>query len=256
MTRPTEQLQQAKSLLDEGLSQAETARRLGIPRSTVRTWITNGFVHPRAPRSSTGGPGPCQGCDHIERVSHLSDYAYLLGMYLGDGSIAHHPRAVYRLRITCDLHYPGIIAECQAAMAAVMPNRVGLAPSVGCTDVYSYSKHWPCLFPQHGPGPKHKRPIVLEPWQHQVAIVEHPKSILRGLIHSDGWRGTNVAVTPRGRYYYTRYLFSNRSVDIQNIFSQACMQVGIQTRQANRWNVAVSRRADVALLDQFIGPKH
>ena len=26
-------------------------------------------------------------------------------------------------------------------------------------------KHWPCLFPQHGPGRKHERPIVLEDWQ-------------------------------------------------------------------------------------------
>ena len=34
----------------------------------------------------------------------------------------------------------------------------------GMTEVKSYSKHWPCLFPQHGPGRKHGRPIVLEEW--------------------------------------------------------------------------------------------
>src|SRR3546814_15577428 len=38
-------------------------------------------------------------------------------------------------------------------------------------------------FPQHGPGRKHERPIVLEPWQ--VGIVEaHPAAFLRGLFHS------------------------------------------------------------------------
>ena len=29
----------------------------------------------------------------------------------------------------------------------------------------STSKHWPCLFPQHGPGRKHTRKIELEQWQ-------------------------------------------------------------------------------------------
>jgi hypothetical protein len=29
-------------------------------------------------------------------------------------------------------------------------------------------KHGPCLFPQHGPGRKHDRPIVLEEWQTDV----------------------------------------------------------------------------------------
>jgi hypothetical protein len=31
--------------------------------------------------------------------------------------------------------------------------------------IKSYSKHWPCLFPQRGPGPKHTRKIELEEWQ-------------------------------------------------------------------------------------------
>ena len=29
-------------------------------------------------------------------------------------------------------------------------------------------QHWPCLFPQHGPGRKHERPIVLEHWQRVI----------------------------------------------------------------------------------------
>ncbi len=122
-------------------------------------------------------------------------------------------------------------------------------------EVASYSRHWPCLFPQVGRGPKHKRPIVLEPWQRTAAVVKHPHELLRGLIHSDGWRGTNVAVTPRGRYFYPRYLFSNRSDDIRAIFSEACAEIGVKCRRSNQWNLSVARRNDVALLDQFIGPK-
>jgi hypothetical protein len=45
-------------------------------------------------------------------------------------------------------------------------------------------------FPQHGSGPKHRRPIVFQPWQEEIALGEHPEPFVRGLIHSDGWRGT------------------------------------------------------------------
>ena len=38
----------------------------------------------------------------------------------------------------------------------------------GCVNVQSNWQHWPCLIPQHGPGRKHERPIVLEDWQRQI----------------------------------------------------------------------------------------
>jgi len=236
----------ALGLLESGISQAQTARLTGIPRSTIRTWLARG------PAKSAV---VCPPCSLVEAATARPEYAYLLGLYLGDGSISSHPRGVYNLRVTLDLRYPGIIAECQAAMARVVPGRVGRAPAPGCVHVYSYSKHWPCLFPQHGPGPKHLRPIVLEPWQRELALGRHPELLLRGLIHSDGWRGTNVAVTPQGRYFYPRYLFSNRSDDIRRIFAEACAEVGVVCRQSNRWNLSVARREDVARLDQWIGPK-
>ena len=67
---------------------------------------------------------------------------------------------------------------------------------------------WPEAFPQHGPGRKHERPIVLEDWQ-QAIVDEHPWAFLRGLIHSDGCRTTNRFKTklPSGRvaeYSYPR----------------------------------------------------
>jgi hypothetical protein len=54
-----------------------------------------------------------------------------------------------------------------------------------------------CHFPQAGPGKKHERPIVLEPWQ--AAIVEaEPWRFLRGCIRSDGC----VFINRTGRYEY------------------------------------------------------
>jgi hypothetical protein len=74
---------------------------------------------------------------------------------------------------------------------------------------------------------------------------------LRGLIHSDGCRFIN---TGSGGWRHPRYSFTNYSDDIRGIFTDACDLMGI------RWTTApnvvyVSRKADVALLDTFIGPK-
>jgi hypothetical protein len=182
---------------------------------------------------------------------------YLLGLYLGDGHIVHHRRGVYRLTITLDSRYPGIIAECQDAVQAVMPGgRVGLHFRHGgtCAWVTNSSKQWPCLFPQHGPGKKHERCIGLTDWQ--AALVKgHPRDLLRGLIHSDGCRFTNTVRHEHRTYEYPRYNFTNRSDDIRRIFCGACDLLGIEWRVMNRWNISVARRASVARLDEFVGPK-
>jgi len=95
-------------------------------------------------------------------------YAYLLGLYLGDGCISASHRDVYRMRIVLDSSYPGIIAECCAALEALFPQKsahAGKRPTSNCVEVSMCSKHWPCFFPQHGPGRKHLRPIRLAAWQ-------------------------------------------------------------------------------------------
>ncbi len=111
------------------------------------------------------------------------------------------------------------------------------------------------MFPQHGPGPKHKRQIELADWQAAIAA-EHPDLLLRGLIHSDGWRGSN-RVTVRGRTYtYPRYQFTNVSEDILGIFARACDLCGVTWRRMNWQTISVARRDDVARLDRVIGLKH
>jgi hypothetical protein len=112
----------------------------------------------------------------------------------------------------------------------------------------------PCLFPQHGPGRKHHRPIFLAPWQQEIVNAE-PEKFLRGLIHSDGWRGMN-RVHVKGRdYEYPRYQFSNRSEDIKRLFTDTCDRLGIEWRRWGRYHISVARRVSVALLDEFIAPK-
>ena len=180
-------------------------------------------------------------------------YAYLFGLYLGDGWLRSFPKDVYQLEICLDSGYPGIVAECARAMSEVMPkNKVAVAkhPVHNLNWVRCYSKHWPYLLPQHGSGMKHTRPILLDPWQ--IRILEtNVEQLLRGLIHSDGCRSQNRV---NGKVY-PRYFFSNRSLDIQAIFTGACDELGIHWTRNYKWSISVARRRDVDRLDSFIGPK-
>jgi hypothetical protein len=122
-----------------------------------------------------------------------------------------------------------------------------------------YSRHLPCLFPQHGPGRKHERRIVLEPWQRAV-VDAHPGELVRGLIHSDGSRVTNWTTRlvggERKRYEYPRYFFTNASDDIRRIYTDTLDTLGVEWKQTNPRNVSVARRASVALMDRHVGPKY
>jgi hypothetical protein len=124
--------------------------------------------------------------------------------------------------------------------------------------VQSNWKHWPCLFPQHGPGRKHERPIVLETWQLEI-VEAHPGDFLRGLFHSDGSRTANWARrTVRGRpkrYDYPRWEFVNRSDDILGLCTWALDLCGVAWRRPRPVCVAVSRRDAVLRLDDLIGRK-
>jgi hypothetical protein len=124
----------------------------------------------------------------------------------------------------------------------------------GCTVIGGYSLHWAALLPQHGPGKKHDRPIVLEPWQQEI-VGRYPRELVRGLIHSDGTRFINRVRVNGKQYAYPRYNFTNHSADIRRIFTDALDQLGIAWRQMNAVNISVARREAVAALDAFIGPK-
>jgi len=176
----------------------------------------------------------------------------LLGFYLGDGCISAHSRGVYGLRITTDASYPGIIEECAGAMRAVMPQSRVLVQRLktNAVEIGSYSKAWPLLFPQHGPGRKHLRKIELAAWQWHI-VRRFPCEFLRGLIHSDGCRVLNHV---NGKDY-PRYLFDQVSDDIRRLFCDAYELLGIEYTQSRWKTVSVARRGSVALLDSFIGPK-
>jgi hypothetical protein len=248
---PKQLVDEARRLHATGATAADVARLMGLPWGTVAHWCRgdrrpSGVDRTACPR--------CTGAtlDH-ER------YAYLLGQYLGDGHITTGRRNVHCLVISCADAWPGVRAEVETALAAVLPaSKVSAVQRIGCADVKSYSTHWTCLLPQHGPGRKHERRIALEQWQQEIVDAD-PGAFLRGLIHSDGCRVTNWArqsvAGESKRYEYVRYVFSNKSLDILALCCAALDRLGIAHRRP-RWDqVSVARREAVAALDVWVGPK-
>ncbi|MEV5428793.1 transcriptional regulator [Streptomyces sp. NPDC052701] len=248
----------ALELVAQGCSLNSVSRETGISRYAIRSWQTR--IEPLE------RPGrPCPRCREVPTPpDDPAAYAYLLGLYLGDGCINAHRKGVYFLRVVLDNAWPGIIEACDAAMRAVRPdNSVFRVRKQGCVAVSSTSKHWPCLFPQHGPGKKHERRIALEPWQQDI-VDAHPWEFVRGLIHSDGCRITNwttrVVAGERKRYEYPRYFFTNKSDDIRKLFTDTLDKVGVEwttlARGSDPFNISIARKASVALMDAHVGPKH
>ncbi|NLT04843.1 MAG: helix-turn-helix domain-containing protein [Solirubrobacterales bacterium] len=239
----------ALALIRAGHNDCEVARRTGIPRTTVRDWRRPRYYrHPDAPPSVT-----CPRCWDASRPMMFTDadYAHLLGLYLGDGHIVRQ-RRTYKLRLFLDSKYREIVQDSRHLLTRCFPyNDAGTAYAhEGRMTILSvHSRHMPCAFPQHGPGPKHLRPIELERWQETI-IDTAPWEFLKGLIRSDGCSFINRT----GPYEYLSYHFSNHSEDIIGLFCRTCDAVGLDYRRY-RQAVRINRRASVARLQAEIGVK-
>ena len=135
-------------------------------------------------------------------------------------------------------------------MGEVIATKVSRVACVGCTEVASFSKHWPCLLPQHGPGKKHQRKIELAVWQQEL-VDQDPRPLIRGAAALRRLPGAELgerdAVPPLP--------LQQRVGGHPGIFGRACDQLGIEWRPNNRWSRSVARRGSVALLDELVGPK-
>jgi hypothetical protein len=83
-------------LVAEGLNDCDVSRRTGIPRTTIRDWRQAGFE-----KEELGRLDPGQSHQH-DFTGLPPTYAYLLGLYLGDGSIPARPGRL------SPSHHPGL----------------------------------------------------------------------------------------------------------------------------------------------------
>jgi hypothetical protein len=80
--RTDEEFRGVRTLIGQGLNDCEIARLTGIPRRTIRDWRQDRREERNGERASS------YAFDMLPRDS----YAYLLGLYLGDGHISRFPR--------------------------------------------------------------------------------------------------------------------------------------------------------------------
>jgi hypothetical protein len=246
--RSNDEYRQILQLWEAGHNKSVIERETGIPRETIRDFL-----------KKFGTQQEFEEYLHREQIPQWKiratepdfrfHYAYMLGIYLGDGCISPHPRT-YCLRVVMDKKYPNIINQVINSMAVLAPNNsVYTVKKVGCFEIGCYSNHWVELFPQHGAGVKHKRAIILEDWQ-QTIVDEYCMEFVRGLYHSDGSRFEPVV---NGKVY-SRYKFTNVSEDIKRLFCDSVEKLGLSWRHWGQ-NITIARRPDVAFLDEHIGPK-
>jgi hypothetical protein len=255
----------ALELIGAGHNDCEVSRRTGIARTTIRDWRRPSYKPPRSFAAET-----CPRCWRAARPIRCTpaDYAELLAIYLGDGCISEHART-FRLRVHLDARYPAMNAEIEQLMKRCFPANVvsSARPSPsswsGRDDTWAvlsvYSAHLVCLFPQHGPGRKHSRPIVLEPWQAKI-VAGSPWPFIRGCIRTDGCAFVNRTDVHRPRpYEYLSYGFFNKSRDIVDLFATACERVSVFTRITGSpergWSVRINKRESVALMQEHVGLK-
>lgn len=188
-------------------------------------------------------------------------YAYILGIYLGDGCITlqDEKKKIYRLRITCDAKYPNIINQISDSLKLIMPaNKIGFIKRyyqghLSCIDISCYSKLWSDIFSFYRVGRKHTYSIELENW-HKEVIKSCTKDFWIGLYQSDGSRFYNK------QSKQIEYNFTQKSTDITNLFCWACdiLNIGYgaywcPSRAA--YTVSIVKSMDVANIEKFAKPK-
>jgi hypothetical protein len=236
-------------LYEEGFNKSEIEKQTGIPRATVRDCIkkfeTRGNLHKNQNEQKY------QWRSRLSDAAYRQQYAYLLGVYLGDGHISKVGRA-YRLRIFLDSRYPNIIESCRYAIQTIVPHNVVDVTKHKIHNfvvIGAYSTHWTEIFPQHGEGMKHTRDIILEQWQQEI-VDEFRVEFLRGLYHSDGSR-TDAVIN---NTIYPRYEFVNVSPDIRKLFCDTAEKLGLGWK-GYRYRITIARRKDVQYLDSVLGAK-
>jgi hypothetical protein len=157
VTHPVSRIERVLDLRARGFSARTFSDHLGIPRRTVNDWIFGRLPYDFMRRDR--GCRACGGTSH--RFEELPpSYVYLLGVYLGDGSIESHARGVYKLRLTLDASYPLIIEETASAMRQVLPaSKVNTwVRPYGDVELYSYSKALALPVPSTRCGPEAPSP--------------------------------------------------------------------------------------------------
>ena len=222
------------------------SKKFKIPRATLRYWLNTDFLERK-------NIDKIEEDNYLERVfdrirKNKEIYNFILGLYIGDGCITKNKMS-YRIRIVQDNKYKNSIREISSVMESFFEKNSTLTYPEGCTVVTIFDKYLPIYFPQHGEGKKHDRKIELSDFQ--LENIDYG-NLMRGLFISDG------------SYYlakqkYERYNFTNKSLDIINIFRD-CLNYfdishGCRIKQNGIYVVEIQKKSEVVKMKDLVGIK-
>lgn len=238
-------------LHSKGLNQTRISFETGIPRGTIKDWLK------QMPKNFQPMEKKFELKQRIISNKNFHDaYSYLLGLYLGDGYINACKRT-FRLRIFLDEKYSHLNNYAKNMMEFIFAdNSVSVyKPGLNHICIGVYNSELIDLFPQHGFGNKWQRKIELKDWQNEILNKEF---FLKGLIHSDGCFYEEKI---NKKYLYERFMFSNKSIDLHEIFQNICNSLNIEYDFQHKgntngvWQTRIAKKESVKKLKQIIGTK-
>lgn len=166
---------------------------------------------------------------------------------MGDGNLSNPNGRAVRLRVTCDLKYPGILERIQSAIQKLLPkNKVSIVKCKShCCNVSCYSNKWESFLGWKAKsGPKYKQNISVPVW-----IKKNKKysiACIRGLFETDG-----SIYNDRG---YKMASFVTIIPDLANDVIEILEKLKfnpkiykINTTTAPRYNIRISKNVDLFL---------
>ena len=220
------QINQVKSLFEDGKNKSEISRITGIPRGTLKQWIQPTYIRKTdKPRNSYSPITDFE--SYLDSEEKKKAYSFILGVYLCDGVISTFKTLrAPSIRLFNDTKYPINTKEWKDKLQIILPeNSVNVHKNrnSNCYIVLAYSRKLLDLFPQYGEGKKHDRKLTLSSWQQKI-LDEYPDDFIRGCMQSDGCiYSQNIS----DKLSYKRFSFVNKSEDIMEFFLYALKLKGI-----------------------------
>lgn len=223
-----------------------------VPRATILYWLKSNILNTIKIKHNTNNKTIESIYEYISK--NYKEYSFILGLYLGDGCITENGRneTSYKLRISQDNKYPKVVNTIQTKLSEFFGKESKLVENKGCFHITIYDKYLPYYLPQHGKGFKHDRDVKLNEFQRK--IIDY-RELMKGLWLSDG----SFYIARIRKYKYERYNFTNKSLDIIELFEK-CLEIeGVnyskRLKPNNIWIIEIQNKKGVENLKSILGTK-
>ena len=179
-----------------GMTPGQISMVTGVSASQVRRWLGAGDVAVLGARGRANdceASGVCVTTRDVPRTA----YAYLSVSTLGDGHIVHNHRGVYRLRCVAAPRTPTSSRSARRDRTSPPHVQGGPASGGGSAQIGLLLDASALSVPATWSGSETSAADRAAAVAGQIVLSEHPGEFVRGLLHSDGWRGTNRFVAQR-----------------------------------------------------------